>query len=54
MIIYIPFFQIIFETVPLGLYDWMRIMLLASLGLLVPPGLFHSRTHLKEENAQKQ
>ena len=52
-IIYVPFFQVIFKTVPLSLYDWARIIGLTSLGLLVPPRLFHSKDHVEDEEPKE-
>ena len=35
MVIYLPFFQVIFNTVPLGLYDWLEICLVAGTILII-------------------
>jgi Ca2+-transporting ATPase len=40
LVIYIPFFQTIFKTVPLSLYDWMIILLFSSSALFVLPEIF--------------
>lgn len=40
MVIYVPFFNSIFGTVPIGLFDWAIIILLCSSGLLVSPRIF--------------
>jgi Ca2+-transporting ATPase len=37
---YIPLFQLMFHTVPLGLYDWIWISLISSLGFVVLPEIF--------------
>jgi len=37
---YIPIFQIMFHTVPLGLYDWIWIAAVSSLGFAVLPEIF--------------
>jgi len=44
IIIYVPFFQIMFKTVPLNIYDWAKIILLSSSGLLVLPEIFMRKT----------
>jgi Ca2+-transporting ATPase len=33
-ILYIPFFQNIFKVMPLGLFDWLIIVLVASTGFI--------------------
>jgi Ca2+-transporting ATPase len=40
LVIYIPFFQAIFKTVPLSLRDWMIILLFSSSALFVLPEIF--------------
>ena len=40
MIIYVPFFHPYFGTVPLGINDWLIILLLASSGLFISPRVF--------------
>jgi len=40
LVIYIPFFQAIFKTVPLSLYDWMIILLFSSSALFILPEIF--------------
>jgi len=40
MILYVPFFNPYFGTVPLGISDWLIILLLASSGLLISPRIF--------------
>jgi len=44
VIIYVPFFQTIFETVPLNIFDWLKIFLFSSLGLFVFPEIFMRKT----------
>ena len=39
-IVYLPFFNTLFKTVPLGLYDWLLIGLLSSTGLFLIPKIF--------------
>jgi len=39
-IIYIPFFNVIFRTVPLSLYDWLFVLVGSASGLLVLPEIF--------------
>ena len=39
-IIYIPFFNVLFKTVPLELFDWLIIGLLSSTGLFLIPKVF--------------
>ncbi|MEM5797718.1 MAG: calcium-translocating P-type ATPase, SERCA-type [Candidatus Aenigmatarchaeota archaeon] len=39
-IVYLPFFNIVFHTVPLNLFDWLLIIPFAATGLLVLPKLF--------------
>jgi Ca2+-transporting ATPase len=39
-VIYVPFIQLLFGTVPLGLFDWLKILVFSSLGLFVFPELF--------------
>jgi len=43
-VVYVPFLQNIFGTVPLNLFDWIRIFVLSSLGLLVFPEVFMRKT----------
>lgn len=43
LVIYVPFLQSIFKTVPLSLYDWMIIILFSSSSLLVLPEIFMSK-----------
>jgi Ca2+-transporting ATPase len=40
MILYVPFFNPYFGTVPLSINDWLIIVLLASSGLLISPRIF--------------
>jgi Ca2+-transporting ATPase len=40
MVIYVPFFNSVFGTVPIGLTDWLIIILLCSSGLLLSPSIF--------------
>jgi Ca2+-transporting ATPase len=42
-IIYVPFFQPLFGTVPITLGDWGKIMFLGSLALVVSPKFFLKR-----------
>jgi Ca2+-transporting ATPase len=44
MIIYVPFLQIMFQTVPLSLWDWAKILVFSSLGLLILPEVFMRKT----------
>jgi Ca2+-transporting ATPase len=44
IIIYIPFFQLIFDTVPLNIFDWLKILLFSSLGLFILPEVFMKKT----------
>jgi Ca2+-transporting ATPase len=44
IIIYTPFFQIIFETVPLNIFDWIKILVFSSSGLLIFPEVFMRKT----------
>lgn len=44
LIIYLPFFQTIFATVPLTVLDWLKILLFSSLGLFVIPKIFMRKT----------
>jgi Ca2+-transporting ATPase len=37
---YIPTFQVMFQTVPLGFYDWVWISFISSLGFVVLPEIF--------------
>ncbi|MBI1978964.1 MAG: calcium-translocating P-type ATPase, SERCA-type [Candidatus Aenigmarchaeota archaeon] len=39
-IVHLPFFNALFKTVPLGLYDWLLIGLLSSTGLFLVPKIF--------------
>jgi len=39
-VIYLPFFQTVFKTVPLNASDWLIILPLSSLGLLILPEIF--------------
>ncbi len=41
---YVPFLQVMFKTVPLGIYDWLWIFSSSLLGFLVLPEIFF-RTH---------
>ena len=43
-ILYIPFLQTLFQTVPLGLYDWLKIILLSGSALLILPEVFMKKT----------
>jgi Ca2+-transporting ATPase len=45
IIIYVPFFQIMFKTVPLNISDWLKVLLFSSLGLFVLPEIFMRKTH---------
>jgi Ca2+-transporting ATPase len=40
IIIYVPFFHPVLETVPLGIFDWVKILALSSLGFLIIPKIF--------------
>lgn len=40
MVIYVPFFNSVFGTVPIGLADWILIILVCSSGLLLSPRIF--------------
>lgn len=44
VILYVPFLQILFQTVPLGLYDWLKVLLLSGSALLILPEVFMKRT----------
>ncbi len=44
VILYVPLFQEMFHTVPLGVYDWAKVLALSSLGLLVLPEVFMKKT----------
>jgi Ca2+-transporting ATPase len=44
IVIYVPFFQAIFETVPLNAYDWAKITVFSLSGLLVLPEVFMRKT----------
>jgi Ca2+-transporting ATPase len=37
---YIPTFQVMFQTVPLGFYDWVWVAFISSLGFVVLPEIF--------------
>jgi hypothetical protein len=39
-VIYVPFLQGLFKTVPLTLSDWLLIVAMASSGLLILPEVF--------------
>jgi len=39
-VIYVPFLQAIFGTVPLGFWDWIKIFIFSSVGLFVFPQIF--------------
>ena len=39
-IVHLPFFNVLFKTVPLGISDWLLIGLLSSTGLLLSPKIF--------------
>jgi Ca2+-transporting ATPase len=43
MIVYIPIFNSYFGTVPLGINEWLVIILLAFSGLLIPPRIFFAK-----------
>jgi P-type Ca2+ transporter type 2C len=43
-IIYVPFLQSIFGTVPLGAYDWLKVLAFSSLGLFIFPEIFMRKT----------
>ena len=40
---YIPIFQLMFSTVPLGLFDWIWVFAISSLGFSVLPEVFMNR-----------
>ena len=40
MVIYLPFLQTVFKTVPLGMSDWLIILAISSTGLLILPEVF--------------
>ena len=40
-ILYNPLMQVVFKTVPLSLFDWGRVLLLSSWGLLIHPKFFY-------------
>ena len=40
-VIYTPFFQNIFQTVPLGIYDWIMISIFGATALLISPKIFN-------------
>ena len=40
---YAPILQVMFDTVPLGVYDWAFVLFTASWGLLVLPEVFMGR-----------
>lgn len=44
LIIYVPFLQPMFQTVPLTASDWLRILALSSLGFLVLPEVFMKKS----------
>ena len=44
IILYIPFLQLSFQTVPLGFYDWLKVLLLSGSALLILPELFMRKT----------
>jgi Ca2+-transporting ATPase len=44
IIIYVPFLQVMFQTVPLGIFDWLKVLALSSLGFLVLPKIFMRKT----------
>ena len=46
-VIYTPFLQVAFKTVPLALKDWAYIIPLSMVGLLIPPHIF-LRNHKKK------
>jgi len=43
-IIYVPFLQAIFGTVPLGFWDWIKIFIFSGLGFFVFPQIFMRKT----------
>jgi Ca2+-transporting ATPase len=43
-VIYVPFLQAIFGTVPLGFWDWIKIFIFSSLGFFVFPQIFMRKT----------
>ncbi len=49
MIIYVPFFQPLFRTVPLTLTDWVKVVLLGSLALALSPKFFLGSNQDKSE-----
>jgi len=44
MVIYLPFLQVVFKTVPLGPSDWLIVLMMASSGLLILPEVFIRRS----------
>jgi len=46
-VIYVPFLQTMFETVPLGLQEWALIIPIATSGLLLLPELFYEKKILR-------
>jgi Ca2+-transporting ATPase len=49
MILYVPFFQTIFETEALGLADWSKILLLASTAFLLSPKFFKHKEKVSNQ-----
>jgi len=44
LVLYVPFLQVMFQTVPLGIFDWLKVLVLSSLGFLVLPKIFMRKT----------
>jgi len=46
-LLYVPFLQVMFRVVPLGVSDWIIVSLVASSGFLVVPEIFAGRKVLR-------
>ena len=53
VIIYVPFFNVIFKTVPLSPYDWLLVLVGSASGLLVLPEIFmRPAKYYKQKNKE--
>ncbi|MFH1229096.1 MAG: cation-translocating P-type ATPase [Candidatus Aenigmatarchaeota archaeon] len=44
IVLYVPMLQATFHTVPLDVFDWLKVLVLSSLGLLVLPEIFMKKS----------
>jgi len=44
LVLYLPFLQAMFQTVPLNAFDWLKVLFFSSLGFLVLPEVFMKKT----------